>query len=131
MQHVNSGSLRMMASTLNERPLAVASQRVIDAILQLEASVDHALLQRELSAEARESLQAELTASWESQSAALEADLLSTRDENNVLRKHNDALAAEVNALKQQYLDLQLTAGKVARRLDQSIEQLDLLMESA
>jgi len=120
-----------MASNQNTRPLAVASQRVIDAIFALEASVDHAVLQRDMNAGAREKLQSELTASWETQSAALEADLISTRDENQSLRRQNDELAAELNALKQQYLNLQLTAGKVAKRLDQSIEQLDLLMESA
>ena len=120
-----------MASPSATRPLAVASQRVIDAILALEASVEHAVLQRDTSIEAREHMQAELTASWESQSAALEADLISTRDQNHSLRLENDALAAELNALKQQYLNLQLTAGKVAKRLDQQIEQLDFLMEAS
>lgn len=120
-----------MASNQNTRPLAAASQRVIDAILTLEASVDHAVALREMNIQAREKLQAEITESWQTQSAALEAGVLSLQDENNTLRKENGELAAEVNALKQQYLTLQLTAGKVAKRLDQSIEQLDMLMESA
>ncbi len=120
-----------MASTQTQRPLAVASQRVIDALFSLDAAVDTALATRHTSAGASEQMQAELTASWQKHTNGLEADLQSLLEENIGLKERHDAMANELQALKQQYIALQHTAGKVAKRLDQSIEQLDMLMESA
>ena len=120
-----------MASTTTQRPLAVASQRVIDALLTLDAVVDTALTHRAGSAHSREKLQAEITASWQAHTNGLEADIQSLQQSNNELATQNSQLASELQELKQQYIALQQTAGKVAKRLDQSIEQLDMLMESA
>ncbi len=120
-----------MASTTSQRPLAVASERVIEALLRLDRAVDHALTERAGSATQREKIQEEITASWQTHTSALESDVVSLQQQNGELSARNTELANELNALKQQYIQLQHTAGKVAKRLDQSIEQLDMLMESA
>lgn len=120
-----------MASTSTQRPLAVASQRVIEALLNLDAAVDMALTQRAGNAESREQLQAEITASWQVHASGLEADIQSLQQQNGDLQKNNAALSNELQSMKEQYVTLQHTAGKVAKRLDQSIEQLDMLLESA
>lgn len=120
-----------MASTASPRPLAVASERVIEALLGLDAAVEHAMAQRSLSAESREKLQAEISASWQQHTNGLEADLQTLQQKNAELQSKYDTIASELQALRQQYIALQHTAGKVAKRLDQSIEQLDMLMESA
>lgn len=120
-----------MASSSTQRPIAIASQRVIDAIIGLDAAVDHALAHRSMNAQSREKLQAELTAGWQTHTNGLESDLQSVQQQNTELQQRNAELASEIQALQQQYIQLQQTAGKVAKRLDQSIEQLDMLMESA
>lgn len=120
-----------MVSSSSQRPLAVASQRVIDALLSLDAAVDLSLSQRSLNAESREKLQAEISASWQAHTTGLETDIQSLHQQNGELARQNESLANELQSLKEQYIGLQHTAGKVAKRLDQSIEQLDMLLESA
>jgi chromosome segregation ATPase len=120
-----------MASTTSPRPLAVASQRVIDALLSLDAAVEMSLANRSMSASQRETLQAEITASWQVHTNGLEADIQTLMQENGELKQRSAALSSELQALQQQYVTLQQTAGKVSKRLDQSIEQLDMLLESA
>ncbi len=120
-----------MASTSTQRPIAVASQRVIDALLSLDAVVDRNLSQRSTNAASREKIQEEISASWQKHTSGLEADIQSLQGENAELKAKHDAALNELQTLQQQYVALQHTASKVAKRLDQSIEQLDLLMETA
>lgn len=120
-----------MASSPSQRPIAVASQRVIDALLSLDAVVDRSLSQRSTNAAHREKIQEEISAGWQQHVSGLEADIQSLQNENTELKTQHEAAVNELQNLKQQYVALQHTASKVARRLDQSIEQLDLLMESA
>ncbi len=120
-----------MASTNTQRPLAVATQRIIDALLSLDAAVDKTLVQRGNLASNREKIQEEISASWQQHTSALESDIQSLEQKNTEVTAQYEAAVNELTSLKQQYIALQHTASKVAVRLDQSIEQLDMLMESA
>jgi molecular chaperone GrpE (heat shock protein) len=120
-----------MASTASERPLAVASKRVIDAILSLESLVDHTARARETYLQSQESMQAEMTASWQTHAAGMEADNIALVEENLELKQQNTELQNELHQLRQNYLNLQQAAGRVTKKLDRSIEQLDLILETA
>lgn len=116
---------------VSAHPLTLASERVAHALSTLEAAVDYVLLHRNMNAEARESLQNELSQGWQTHVAGLEADLHALEQEKNDLSARNAALASELNSLQQHYIALQQTTSKVANKLDQSISQLDLMLETA
>ncbi len=61
--------------------------------------------------------------------AILENQRLS--DENTILQEKVTKLSNELQQLQQEYVDLQSAANQVAKKLDGSIEQLDMLAEAS
>ncbi len=119
-----------MASN-SESSLNTAINAVTAALDRLEAGVVTALAERNQSAAARETIQSELTASWETHSTRIEAELTEAQEENSYLKEDNQRLSNQLQQLQQDYLDLQTTASGTAKKLDRSVKQLDLILEQA
>lgn len=117
--------------TASAHPLTLASQQVVNALSRLEAAVEATLLHRDVNVQSRESLQNELSQGWQSHVSGLESDIASLEEEKDALKERNTVLTNKLNALQQQYLALQQTTSKIASKLDQSISQLDLMLETA
>lgn len=113
----------------NPSKLTAALAQVGAAFERLDAAIDIAMAERLQSAQARESIQSELTASWEVHSAKLEAELAEVQAESHFLKEDNTRLANQLQDLQQEYLDLQATASTTLGRLDKSVKQLDLMLE--
>jgi predicted nucleic acid-binding Zn-ribbon protein len=101
------------------------------ALARLESAIELANAGTLQSASARESLQAELTAGWESHTNRLEAELADAQAETQFLKDENARLSNQLQQLQQEHLELQTTASKTLSRIDRSVKQLDLLMEPA
>ncbi len=112
-------------------PLSSALAAVSTAFEKLEAAVTVAQAERHDAAEAKESLQANITASWEAHSAKLEAELAESQSEASYLKEENSRLGLQLEALQHELLELQTTAAGTMKRLDGSVKQLDLILERA
>lgn len=96
---------------------------------RLAAATDIAVQERAESAGLREAAQAEITASWQAHAAQLETALAQAVSEKEFLAQDNQRLSNMLQQLQQDYLELQSTAGHVASRLDNTVRQLDLILE--
>jgi chromosome segregation ATPase len=99
------------------------------AYARLSAATDATAAERAHVAANREALQAELTAGWQAHTASLETTLTQAQSENEFLKADNLRLSNQLQQLQQDYLELQNTAGDIVGRLDQSVRQLDLILE--
>ena len=99
------------------------------AYTQLEAATAIAVHERGQAAAQREAAQQEITLSWQAHSAQLENALEQAMAENEFLKTDNLRLSNQLQALQQEFLELQSTAGHVANRLDTTVRQLDLILE--
>ncbi len=115
----------------NTSPLPSALEAVSTAFDKLEAAVAYAQAERNNAVEAKESIQAEITASWEAHSAKLEADLAETQAETGFLKDDNARLSNQLQDMQQELLELQTTASSTMKKLDGSVKQLDLILERA
>ena len=115
----------------SQHTMNAAIGAVDTAFSSLEAMVEAALAERAQSAAARETVQAEITSSWERHCAKLEAELTEAQEENNYLKEDNQRLSNQLQQLQQEYLELQAAASGTVRKLDHSVKQLDLILERA
>jgi hypothetical protein len=99
------------------------------AFARLESATDVALHERAQSAAQREAGQAEISLSWQSHCAQLEATLAEANSENEFLKEDNLHHANQLQKLQQEFLELQSAAGHAVGRLDRSVKQLDLILE--
>lgn len=111
--------------------LSSAMEAVSSAFDKLEAAIAYAQAERHNAVEAKESIQAEITASWEAHSAKLEADLAETQAETSFLKDDNTRLSTQLETLQHELLALQTTASGTMKKLDKSVKQLDLILERA
>ena len=114
----------------SEIKLHTAADAVEEALNRLEAAAEIALANRLMSAEARESVQVEISDSWREQCASLETSVAELTEENTYLKDENQRLANQLQTLQQDFVSLQKVAGKAANRLDASVKQLDLILEA-
>lgn len=99
------------------------------AYARLSAATEVAVEERVQAAEQREAAQAEITNSWAAHTAQLETALAQATSENEFLKEDNLRLSNQLQQLQQDYLELQKTAGDIVGRLDNSVRQLDLILE--
>jgi chromosome segregation ATPase len=99
------------------------------AYSRLAAATDVAVHARSQSAAERESVQQEISLSWQAHTNALETSLTQATSENEFLKADNLRLSNQLQQLQKDYLELQATAGTVASRLDSTVRQLDLILE--
>lgn len=99
------------------------------AFLRLHTAAETAAHDRLQSAANRESMQAELTQTWQRHTAEIEARLAQSESENQFLKADNLRLSNQLQALQRDYLELQKLSDHTAVRLDSSIKQLDLILE--
>ena len=100
-----------------------------EALARLEASAEIAAYERAQAANAREGLQAEITAGWQEHSAQQDAAMATLQSENDFLKQDNLRLSNQLQQLQRDYLELQQLAGSALGRLDGAVKQLDLLLE--
>ncbi len=119
-----------MASS-SQTSLQTAAGAVEQALARLEAAAVTIAQHRSNSAAEREAVQAEITQSWQAHAAELETALADANSQNTFLKEDNLRLSNQLQALQQEFLNLQKAAGKTAGRLDASVKQLDLILEQA
>jgi chromosome segregation ATPase len=112
----------------SQTTLQTAIAAINQAFAHLDAAIDIAAHERAQSAANRESIQSELTESWQLHSNQLQAALAESRSEMDFLKDDNTRLANQLHSVQQQYLALQNVAGHAVGKLDQSIKQLDLVL---
>lgn len=100
-----------------------------NAYARLSAAADVAVAEREQSAAKRETIQQEITRTWQARSAELEASLAQLTSENEFLKEDNLRLSNQLQQLQRDYLELQQSAGDVVVRLDSTVRQLDMILE--
>ncbi|MDX2095100.1 MAG: hypothetical protein SFW64_04085 [Alphaproteobacteria bacterium] len=110
--------------TLNDAILAMER-----AYARLSAATDIAVHERAESARTREAAQQEISLSWQAHAAQLETALTQATAENEFLKEDNLRLSNQLQELQRDYLELQKTAGEVVGRLDNTVRQLDLILE--
>lgn len=113
----------------SEQALQAAISAVEQAFARLDGAAEMARLARGQSAAERETLQAELTDSWQRHSAGLETQLADAQGENEFLKADNLRLSNQLQQLQRDYLALQEEAGHAVGRLDATVKQLDLILE--
>jgi chromosome segregation ATPase len=118
-----------MASNSHPTPLTQAFDSLSRALQRLEAAASISAAKVQTSAAARESAQSEITLSWQQHCATVESERDTLAEENHFLKEDNLRLSNQLQALQDEYLALQQTAGHVIQRLDGAISQLDLLKE--
>ena len=99
------------------------------AYARLAAASDAAAHERAQVAAQREAVQEDISQSWQAHSAGLESALDEAAAENDFLRQDNTRLSNQLHSLQQEYLELQSTTGHVVARLDNTVRQLDLILE--
>jgi predicted nucleic acid-binding Zn-ribbon protein len=104
-------------------PIDLASDRLAHSFARLE----HAVQQRKHIVAANPQDMEALNESWGQHCEALEADLVSVRNENEALRGENTHLSNQLQQLQQEYLELRKLTESVAAKLDKKAEQLELL----
>ena len=109
-----------MASTLPPSLLHDAFETLHNALNRLDAAADITLEENRNCAFAKETLQAEITESWQTHTKDLHS-------ENSMLKEENAKLHQQIEALQEEYSQLQQAAGSVVQRLDSTISQLDML----
>ncbi len=117
-----------MASN-SQTTLNVAFETLSAALARAEAAIDVAAHERAQSLAKREGATAEIKASWQSQTAELEASLAEVAAENTFLKEDNLRLSNQLQDLQKDFLALQQAAGSALDRLDLSVKQLDILLE--
>ncbi len=117
-----------MASN-SEIALQTAVSAVERAFARLDAASDISVQRHAQSAAQRESMQSELTQSWESHAAGLETSIAGLQSENEFLKDDNLRLSNQLQQLQKDYLELQQTAEHAVGRLDASVKQLDMILE--
>lgn len=119
-----------MASTTHPTPLSAAFELLSNSLSRLEAAATVASEKQKESALNKESVQAEISASWQKHSDEIAQQRDELAEENTFLKEDNVRLSNQLQQLQQEYLDLQQAAGNVVERLDTTIEQLDILKEA-
>lgn len=117
-----------MASN-SEIALKAAVAAVERAFATLDAAADVAIYERGEANAKRDSMQVELTQSWQAHAARLEANIANLEGENEFLKQDNLRLSNQLQQLQRDYLALQEEAGKAVGRLDATVKQLDLILE--
>jgi len=118
-----------MASNTHPAPLPQAFDALSRALQRLEAAAAASAARVQSSALDRETVQSEITLSWQQHCATVESERDALSEENVFLKEDNLRLSNQLQALQEEYLALQHTAGHVIQRLDGAISQLDLLKE--
>lgn len=113
----------------SEQSLGNAISAVERALARLDAAAERAVVEREQSAAARETVQEEISHSWQQHSAELEGSLANAQSENAFLKADNLRLMNQLQTLQREYAALQKIAGDAAGRLDATVQQLDLILE--
>jgi hypothetical protein len=111
----------VMASASNTQ-LQTAIDAVLNEYERLAAAVESA-------AERRQDEQAQHDGNWQVERGGLELALTEAASENQFLKEDNLRLSNQLQALQQDYLALQKAAGSALNRLDDSVRQIDLLLE--
>lgn len=117
-------------ASLSETKLLAAGDAVESALARLEAAVEIAMANGLMNAEMRESVQAEISNSWQQQCTSLESSVAELNEENTYLKDENQRLSNQLQSLQQEFLSLQKVAGKAASKLDASVKQLDMMLEA-
>lgn len=112
-------------------PMHAAILAINTAFEKLEAAVSFAVAERDNSADAQSSAQAEITAGWEAHSAQLEAQLAEATADTAQLKSDNTRLSNQLQQVQQELLTLKTTANSTVKKLDKSVQQLDLILERA
>ncbi|MEJ0009751.1 MAG: hypothetical protein WDN72_04045 [Alphaproteobacteria bacterium] len=110
-----------MASTSNPR-LHAAFAAVELACESLETATSRLAAQRS-------GAEAEVTASWQAHSEKLEASVADLTSENDFLKEDNLRLSNQLARLQKDYLALQEAASGTLLALDESVKQIDLILE--
>lgn len=118
-----------MASNEDNAPLIQAFSTLSKALKRLEDAAAYSTSRQKNVARGAESMQAEITASWETHTAELASNIAALTEENAFLKEDNIRLSNQLQALQQEYISLQEAAGQTLNRLDGSIKQLDMLLE--
>lgn len=119
-----------MAST-SKSELSAAAMATNEALAKLEVAIELALADRAASAEAREAVQAEISAGWQQHNHKLEGALNDAHAKNAFLQEDVQRLTQELHALKAEYQALKGTANTTLNRLNTSVSQLDLILEAS
>jgi chromosome segregation ATPase len=119
-----------MASSTHHSPLSKAFEALSHSLSRLESAAMVSVEKRKHSAQAKESVQAEITSSWQKHSDELAQQRDELAEENAFLKEDNVRLSNQLQALQKEYLELQTAAGSVVEKLDTTIEQLDILKEA-
>lgn len=116
-------------ASVSSSPLQAAIEAVGRAFDKLEAVVDYAAAERDGTAAARETAQAEIAAGWQARTTGLEAELADSQSEATYLKEDNQRLSNQLQEVQQELLALQTTASGTVKKLDNSVRQLDLILE--
>ena len=117
-----------MASN-SEIALQTAVSAVEKAFARLDAAAEVVTHQQAQSAAQRETLQIEITQSWQTHAAGLETSIAGLQSENEFLKQDNLRLSNQLQQLQKEYLELQQTAEHAVGRLDGAVKQLDMILE--
>jgi predicted nucleic acid-binding Zn-ribbon protein len=117
-----------MASN-SEISLQAAVSAVEKAFAKLDAAAKVTVHERTQSAATREAAQVELTQTWQAHAAQIEAALAGVTSENEFLKEDNLRLANQLQQLQRDYLDLQKATEHAVGRLDNTVQQLDMILE--
>ena len=119
-----------MASNTHNSPLSAAFEALSQSLTRLEAAATVISEKQHTSAFTKETVQAEITASWQAHSDEISQQRDELTEENAFLKENNVRLSNQLQQLQQEYLELQQAAGSVVQRLDSTISQLDMLGEA-
>jgi len=109
--------------------LQTAISAVERAFSRLDAAAAVAVHERDEALGQCETIQTQITHSWQQHTAQLEAALAEAQGENEFLKADALRLTQQLQALQQDYLTLRETAGHAVGRLDATVKQLDLMLE--
>lgn len=112
-------------------PMQSAIAAVNSAFARLEEVVAQTQAERAGFAELQAAEQAELSSGWQTRTAQLEADLAEAQAESEFLKEDHTRLSNQLQKAQQELLALQSTAKGTLKKLDSSVQQLDMMLERA
>lgn len=112
-------------------PMHAAITAINSAFEKLEAAIAHAVSERDGFAATQSGAEAELNAHWQAHSAQLEAQLAEASADTAQLKTDNTRLSNQLQQVQQELLALKTVATSTVKKLDTSVQQLDLILERA
>ena len=112
----------------NASPLDAASSRLSAAFARLETTLNHR--SQNASAIDRQTIEAEINQHWEEHCTHLETNLKALQDECTRLQEENSTLSNQLQETQQSYVKMKTRNHEAAKRLDEQIEQLELIVEA-